>query len=118
MRRPFPAKVKAAALKRCVDEKGIPRCEGCGIALTAGNIEYDHDTPDGLGGEPTLENCRVLCVKVCHKRKTFERDNPIMQKADRSHKAHFKIRNRKSRPLPGGRDSPFRKKVNGEVERR
>jgi 5-methylcytosine-specific restriction enzyme A len=102
VRKEFGAKVKAAALKRCMDEKGIPHCEGCGIELTAGNIAYDHDTPDGLGGEPTLENCKVLCVKICHKAKTFKQDNPRMQKADRQRKKSFKVKGPK-RTIPGRR---------------
>jgi 5-methylcytosine-specific restriction enzyme A len=117
MRKEFPARVKAAALKRCMDEKGIPRCEGCGIVLTAGNVAYDHDTPDGLGGEPTLENCKVLCVKICHKAKTFQQDNPRMQKADRQLKSSFGIK-RKSNRWPTSRDKPFKSKIGGGVERR
>jgi hypothetical protein len=117
MRREFPAKVKAAALKRCMDAKGIPHCEGCGIELTAGNTAYDHDKADGLGGEPSLDNCKVLCIRICHKRKTFGQDNPRMQKADRQRKSSFGIK-AKARSLPGGRNSPFKIKIGGGVERR
>jgi 5-methylcytosine-specific restriction endonuclease McrA len=42
--------------------------------------------PDGLGGEPTLENCQVACG-ACHKRKTHTEDRPIMAKADRQKKS-------------------------------
>lgn len=117
MRREFPAKVKAAALRRCSDKKGIPHCEGrnCGAELKAGKTFYDHDKADGLGGEPTLENCRVLCGS-CHDAKTFGHDNPIMQKADRMRKKHFGIK-RKSN-WPTGRDKPFKSKIGGGVERR
>src|SRR6266705_3643293 len=83
MREEFPRRVKALAFKRCCDEAGITHCEGCGIVLVAGNVHYDHDMADGLGGEPTLANCKVLCIKTCHKEKTIYQDNPIMQKADR-----------------------------------
>ena len=48
--------------------------------------EFDHVTPDGLGGKPTLENCSVLCLP-CHKAKTHEKDRPRMQKADNQRKA-------------------------------
>ena len=126
MRREFGARIKAAALKRCMDSNGVPRCEGikhevgpvhCNIILRAGDTFYDHDTPDGLGGEPTLENCKVLCG-VCHDIKTHEHDNPRMTKADNQRKAHFGIKARKGRPLPGTKASGVKKKFDGSVERR
>lgn len=113
----FPRKVKAAAFKRCCKD-GIPYCENCGIVLTAGNVVYEHMTPDGLGGEPTLENCKVFCLKVCATRKTFEDDNPIMQKADRSLKKSFGIATRKGRPMPGTKASGWKRKFDGTVVRR
>jgi 5-methylcytosine-specific restriction protein A len=91
MRQEFPARVKALALKRCMDDEGIPRCEKCDAPLKAANTNYDHDTPDGLGGAPVLENCKVLC-KTCHLEKTHGSDNPRMQKADRVRKKHFGIK--------------------------
>lgn len=106
-----------AAFKRCCDEKGIPHCEGCGIILTAGNIHYDHDVADGLGGEPTLENCKVLCIKICHKKKTHEEDNPRMQKADRVLKKTYGIAKAK-KPFPGSRGSGFKRRMDGTVVKR
>lgn len=113
----FPKRVKADAFRRCCDAQGIPHCEKCGIKLTAGNIVYEHLQADGLAGEPTLENCGVYCRKVCAKRKTFDEDNPRMQKADRQLKRAFGIAGRKSRPMPGTRASGIRKRFNGQVER-
>lgn len=84
MRREFPAKVKWAAYQRSL-KNDKPHCEDCGLRIL-GIPEYDHDKPDGLGGEPTLENCKVLCRK-CHKRKTHEQDRPIMTKADNQRKS-------------------------------
>lgn len=76
-RREFSIKVQRQASHRAGG-----RCEGCGQPLVTGGYHYDHDVPDGLGGEPTLQNCRVLCL-TCHRVKTHEQDNPRMQKADR-----------------------------------
>lgn len=52
------------------------RCEGiletglrCDAVLKGGDYECDHDLADGLGGKPTLENARILCI-LCHDRKT------------------------------------------------
>ena len=123
MRKEFGARIKAAALKRCMDDKGIYRCEGelpwgrCNVELRGGNTFYDHHQPDGLGGAPTLENARVLCG-TCHSHKTFNEDNPRMQKADRSKKAHYGIKPKQSRPIPGTRASGFKKRMDGTVERR
>lgn len=89
MRREFPQRVRAGAMLRCGG-----RCEGkgCGAKLTTGAIHYDfdHELPDGLGGDPTLDNCLVLC-KLCHKAKTA-RDVGMMAKADRCAKKHLGIR--------------------------
>jgi len=83
MRREFSVKVKLAAYERC-QKDGKPHCEACGLRIV-GLPEYDHIKPDGLGGEPTLDNCAVLCGK-CHRLKTHEEDRPIMAKADRQKK--------------------------------
>ena len=83
-RREFSAKVKMTAFDRCC-KYGIPYCELCGIVIT-GRPEYDHIKPDGLGGEPALENCQAICTK-CHKLKTHGGDRPVMAKADRQKKS-------------------------------
>lgn len=85
VRREFPQKVRKAAFARCCkngSKPGIPQCESCGNVLVAGNIEYEHLDPDGLGGEPTLENCGVWCARPCSSKKTAEVDIPRMSKAD------------------------------------
>jgi 5-methylcytosine-specific restriction endonuclease McrA len=79
MRKEFPKSVKAQAFLRA---NGVCEGENCGARLTLGKFHYDHDLPDDLGGEPTLENCRVLCV-VCHKEKTAKVDMPRIAKGRR-----------------------------------
>lgn len=81
-RKEFPAAVKRAAFRRCCEKDGKPRCENCGNILVSGNITYEHLDPDGLGGEPTLQNCGVWCTRPCSKGKD-RIDNPRMAKADR-----------------------------------
>ncbi|UZE51869.1 HNH endonuclease [Rhodopseudomonas sp. P2A-2r] len=97
----FPQKVRKAAFARACRDcpvegveniPGVPQCESCGIELKSGNIEYEHLVPDGLGGEPTLENCGVWCRSSCSKKKTFKEDNPRMQKADRALKSAFGLK--------------------------
>jgi 5-methylcytosine-specific restriction enzyme A len=82
-RKEFPAKVKVAAFLRSQGH-----CEMCGVALTTGKFHYDHELPDALGGEPTLENCKVACTP-CHSEKTAKEDVPRIRKADRQRKAHI-----------------------------
>lgn len=85
MRREFPARVKVAAYERA---KGS--CEGCGARLTVGKFAYDHINPDGLTGEPTLENCKVLCTP-CHSTKTV-RDVADIARAKRRQARHLGVR--------------------------
>ena len=76
-RREFPKSVKLAAWDRC---NGFYEC-GCDMPIV-GTPHYDHDLPDDLGGDNSLENCRVLDPK-CHRRKTVNEDRPRIDKARR-----------------------------------
>ena len=108
MRREFSARIKVAAFQRA---NGL--CEGCGARLTVGKYAYDHDTPDGLGGAPTLENCRVLCT-ACHGVKTATTDVPLIAKAKRREAKHLGCQNSRT-PLPFGRKSKWKRKLNGQI---
>lgn len=108
-RQEFSAKVKLA---RWQHSQG--HCESCTRKLFTGDINYDHHNPDGLTGEPTFENCRVLC-RSCHLIKT---------KGDVKHIAKAKRRERKNAGIkkrsyfPGSKDSGWKKKIDGTVVRR
>jgi 5-methylcytosine-specific restriction endonuclease McrA len=83
MRREFSRQVKRDAFMRANGQcEGEPYGERCPVKLTLGKYHYDHVIPDGLGGEPTLDNCAVLCV-ACHKDKTTTRDVPAIAKTKR-----------------------------------
>lgn len=107
-RHEFSEKVRNAAWKRC---KG--RCEKCTARLYPGKFQFDHVRPDGLGGEPTLLNCQVLC-SACHGVKTVTEDRPRMQKADNMQRKHVLPRP-KSRftkhANPWGRSQPRIKRL-------
>jgi 5-methylcytosine-specific restriction enzyme A len=115
MRREFPKPVKREAAAR---SQG--RCEAvwdgvrCDTKLPSGGFHYDHDLPDWMGGEPTLENCRVLCLK-CHRQKTTWQDQPAIARAKRIQDREIGIRRGTGRGLPGGRKSPFKLKMDGTV---
>jgi 5-methylcytosine-specific restriction enzyme A len=78
MRREFPKSVKRESLRRAAG-----KCEAvnCG-ALYGVKFHFDHIIADGLGGEPTLDNCAVLC-HVCHNEKTRKHDVPLIAKTKR-----------------------------------
>jgi 5-methylcytosine-specific restriction enzyme A len=111
-RREFPAEVKRAAYARAAG-----RCETCTAPLRPGKYTYDHTIPDWMGGEPVLDNCQVLCSS-CDHRKTYRRDIPEIAKGKRIHDRHIGIKRQSSRPIPGSRNSPWRKRINGRAERR
>lgn len=96
-RRNFPDKVKRAAFERAAG-----RCEKCTVRLAVGKFHYDHRIADALGGEPTLDNCEVLCV-CCHWEKTRGKDVPSIAKAKRLQKKHAGIKRPSTfrKPPPG-----------------
>lgn len=95
MRREFSTKVKVAAF-----ERSGGRCEQCTARIPAG-AHYDHRVPDAVGGEPTLENCQVLC-RSCHGVKTSTEDVPAIAKTKRVRNRHINAEPRK-RGFRGGR---------------
>ncbi len=110
-RREFSKSVKLEAWKRAAGH-----CERCTAKLFPGHYDYDHDKPDAFKGEPTLENCRVLCSN-CHNKKTISEDMPAIVKTNRVRAKHWGIKAQHKRPLPGTRASGIRKRLNGRVER-
>lgn len=80
MRREFTKAVKRDAFMRADGkcEGSLPNGSRCNCKLTVGKMTYDHRVPDWMGGEPTLENCQVLC-QSCDKAKTRQ------DAADRGH---------------------------------
>ncbi|MEZ2410494.1 HNH endonuclease [Bosea sp. RCC_152_1] len=99
MRREFSRKTRAQAFER---SKG--HCEACGAHLMPGKFRYDHILPDALGGEPTLENCKVQCV-TCDAPKTAA-DVTRIRKADRQRDKHTGAYERKKWPKQIRRPAP------------
>jgi 5-methylcytosine-specific restriction enzyme A len=109
MRREFPKAVKLAAFQR---SKGY--CEGCTAPLVPSKFDYHHDKEDTFGGEPTLENCKVLCT-TCHGKITGVRA-ALIAKSNRVRAKHLGIRKKSS--FQTNRDAPFKKRMDGSVVRR
>ncbi|CAA2139509.1 HNH endonuclease [Hyphomicrobium sp. ghe19] len=111
-RQEFSKKVKLAAWQR---SGGICEC-GCGVKIIAGDgPEYDHIKEDTIGGEPTLENCRVM-RKRCHDAKTRKR-RPEIDKTRSGFEKRINAR-KKSRPIPGSKASGWKHKANGDWVKR
>jgi 5-methylcytosine-specific restriction enzyme A len=112
MRKEFSTRTKALAFQR-----SNGRCENdkCAARLSYGKFHYDHTNPDGLTGSNDLANCRVLCT-ACHREKTR---NDVGNIAKAKRREARKIGAHKSRnPLPGGKGSPWKRKLNGTWEKR
>lgn len=107
MRVEFTNPTKRDAFMRCAG-----KCEGCGFKLRSGEAHYDHITPTWLSGDNSLSNCQVLCIK-CHRVKTSNRDVPMIAKTKRQRDREQGIR--KKSTFSCSKDSPWRKKLNGEV---
>lgn len=106
MRREFPKQVKRDALKRAAG-----KCEQCDATFGV-KFHFDHIIPDGLGGEPTIENCQCICHQ-CHNEKTRKHDVPLIAKAKRVSDKHNGIKKRSS--FACSRDSKWKKRVDGTV---
>lgn len=115
----FSRKVKMERWTHCGG-----RCEGvndegerCNVKLYPGDYDFDHDNPDGLTGEATFENCRVLC-KSCHGAKT-KKDRERIDKAKRVESFHVtgQSRERKGRPIPGSKRSGWKAQYNRDKGR-
>lgn len=105
-RHEFSARTKVLAF-----ERANGRCEKCSARLSVGNTEYDHEIADRIGGENSLENCRVLC-RTCHATKT-KKDRKVIAKTERNRRKNAGIK--KLSRFACGRNSRFKKKLNGEV---
>jgi 5-methylcytosine-specific restriction enzyme A len=113
VRQEFSKQVRRDAFVRAGGQcEGRPYGERCPVKLTIGKYHYDHDIPDGLGGEPTLENCVVLCI-ACHKDKTTKHDIPTIAKAKRVSDRHLGIR--KPSKFACSKNSKFKKRLDGVV---
>lgn len=97
-------------------ERAGGACEACGRKLFPGDrIEYDHRVTCEQGGGNDLGNCQVLCG-WCHNGKTAT-DARRSAKSRSVRAGHVGAKKAKA-PLPGGRQSRWKRKINGEVVER
>ena len=93
------------------------RCAVCTLSIS-GKLrpEYDHARSLVNGGEHRESNLQLLCTP-CHAVKTR---SDVAEKSMnyRRRMKSIGIAPKKGRPMPGSKASGFRKRMNGEVERR
>lgn len=77
--------------------------------------DVEHMIPLAMGGEDDPQNWAPAHRK-CHRGKTSE-DVSNIAKAKRREARHLGARISKS-PLPGGRGTPWKRKINGQVVKR
>ena len=93
-------------------------CRDCGRKLYAADRkEFDHDKPVWDHGTNDQSNCRLRCG-WCHDEKTHRVEAPQRAERDRHQKRAAGAKAPSRNPLPGGRKSGWKKKINGEVVRR
>lgn len=116
-RHEFSRSTKRAALERsgyrCEasgTRYGFEEGQRCNCALSLG-VQFDHDVPDQLGGDNSLENCRSICIQ-CHKFKT-RNDIAAIRKSDRQRDKDSGV----IRPASSIRSAPFPKSTKTRHER-
>lgn len=93
------------------------RCAACDCK-TGGpaGLEWDHITPLELGGDDEIQNLQPLC-RACHKAKTAD-DVKSIRKAERQRQRVMGVGRQTRSPLPGGKGSRLKRKINGQVVER
>ena len=88
-------------------------CAQCSLNISPGKRwDIDHVIPLSLGGSNDMTNLQVLC-QTCHSQKT-KADLSTYAKTLRIQSRHLGAQ-RSKRPLPCGRDSPFKKTIHGQI---
>jgi len=101
-RREFPRSVKVAVIKRAT-RAGVVLCEKCGAI--AKRFEIDHINPDGLTGDPVIENAQLIC-EACFAEKNAA-DAERIARAKRQEAAHLGAKAPPKQPI---RSAGFPKK--------
>lgn len=119
MSRTFSKEVKRAALersgKRCEATGqlyGLPDATRCQADLGYG-VEFDHHILWANSRDSSLDNCLAVCPR-CHRFKTARHDVPKAAKTVRQRDKHSGIHASRN-PLPGSRNTRWKKKMDGSV---
>lgn len=92
-------------------------CAHCRVKIQPGQRwDLDHARPLELMGADEPSNWQVLCAP-CHRTKTAD-DVSRIRKAQRSQARHLGTKAPSKTPLPFGKRSAFKRKLDGTVVRR
>jgi 5-methylcytosine-specific restriction endonuclease McrA len=78
--------------------------------------DVSHEIPLEAGGLDDASNWYVA-HRTCHRQHTAKVDAPLIAKVKRIHQRHIGAKQSKS-PMPGGRNSEWKKRMDGSVVRR
>lgn len=95
------------------------RCHICGEKIDGMHEKWqvDHIVPLEMNGDDEGDNL-APAHKSCHARKTASKDVPEIRKAQRMERRTMGIRRQPKSPLPGSKESGWKKKISGEWVRR
>lgn len=116
MKSPSRKKFSARAYaERLLEYNG--KCADCGCKVGGANgTEWDHIIALALGGLDAMENLQPLC-KACHKAKTAG-DIKAIRKSERQRQRTAGISRQSRNPIPGSKDSGWKRKIDGRAVRR
>lgn len=93
------------------------RCAHFGTRFTAlDKPQFDHITPLEAGGENRETNLQALCSAAHAVKTKAEAGERKLVRRKRAKHLGFKARSRT--PIPGSRDTPWKRRMDGTVERR
>lgn len=98
--------------KLAIWEREHGKCMICSQKLLVGNFIFEHVRALELGGSDEDENIRLTC-KPCATEKT-RKDHSIAAKAKRAKSSTLGLKQSKT-PLPYGKNSKWKKKLDGTV---
>jgi len=95
-------------------EKEGGKCHLCGLRILVGEAwDVSHEIPLANGGADDDTNWRVA-HRTCHRKHTSTVDAPSIAKTKAIHAKHIGAKVSRS-PMPGGRNSKWKKKIGGGV---
>ena len=105
----------SARRKLAIWEREKGKCMVCSVKLVTGKFIFEHVRALELGGTDTDDNIRLTC-KGCATEKT-KQDHSTAARAKRKKSSVLGLKQSKT-PMPFGKGSKFKKKMDGTVVRR